>query len=147
MKKHVFEAFFKFTKWRNTFLKRFSSLRNEETSFSSVFKFTKWRSTFLKHFSSLQNEEIRFWSAFSSLQNEETRFWSVFQVHKMKKYVFQVSKTTPLPSLSLVLLPKSGKKSPLMGTKNSLNQDIFTKEKGVVFLRARFLCWRPSALI
>ena len=36
MKKHVFEAFSKFTKMKNTFLKRFSLLKNEKYVFNRV---------------------------------------------------------------------------------------------------------------
>ena len=74
MKKYVFEAFFKFTKWKNTFFERFqnynmettflncfSVLKNETARFSSlqkekkqafeaVLKFNKWKGTFLKRF-------------------------------------------------------------------------------------------------
>ena len=67
------KLFLKSTKWKNMFLKCFSSFQNEETRFEAFFKFTKWRNTFLKRF--------------SSLQNEETRFWSVFQVYIIFEWV------------------------------------------------------------
>ena len=70
-----FEEFFNFTKWKNTFLRRFSSLQNEKASFWSVFHLHKMK----KHV----------FEAFSSLQNEKARFRSDFHLYKMKKQVFK----------------------------------------------------------
>ena len=100
--KHVFEACFKFTKWKK-FLKDISSLQNKKHVFKR-FLFSCWKNqkhifevfsslqhekhTFLKRLSSLQNENTRFWSLFQYKKQKST-FWSVFQVYKMKTDVFE----------------------------------------------------------
>ena len=99
MKKHVFEAFLKFKKWKSTFLTRFqvfkmkkhvfkafSYLKNEKNSF---LKFKKWKNTFLKRFSSLQKEKLVF-EAFPYLQNEQhINIWSVFSSLQHGNYLFE----------------------------------------------------------
>ena len=89
MRKQVFEAFFIFTKWKNTFSKHFHLYKMKKHVFEAIFIFTKWKSKFLKRFSSSQNENT-FSNHCSSLQNEKyTVFWSVFNLYKMKKQVFE----------------------------------------------------------
>ena len=69
MKKHVFEAF-SYLQKRHVF-EAFSSLKNEKACFWSVFKFTKWKNTFLKRFESLQNENKRkHWNVFRKLKKQ-----------------------------------------------------------------------------
>ena len=51
-----FWSVFIFTKWKtHKLLKHFSSLQTKKHVFSSISKFTTWKNTFLKRFSSLQH--------------------------------------------------------------------------------------------
>ena len=98
MKKHVFEAFFKYME--ATFLNRFSILkdkksrfssafeftRNEKTSFPIVFKLTKWKNMFSKRFQTYRmKNKNAFLNCFSSLHYENHLFEAFFSFKKMKK--------------------------------------------------------------
>ena len=98
MKKHVFEAFFKYME--ATFLNRFSILkdkksrfssafeftRNEKTSFPIVFKLTKWKNMFSKRFQTYRmKNKNAFLNCFSSLHYENHLFEAFFSLKKNEK--------------------------------------------------------------
>ena len=74
-----------YIKWKNSFLKKFSSLQNEKACFEA-FCLQNLKNMFLKRFTSLQNEKPRFGSDFHVYKMRKTRFRSVFHLYKMKKH-------------------------------------------------------------
>ena len=116
IKKHVFQEFGIFTKWKNTFSKLFSclqnrkarfwrvflSVQNETTRFRNILYLYNMKKTFSKRVSSVQNEKYvleafsistkwknTFSKHFPCLQNDKTCFRSILQLYKMKKHVFE----------------------------------------------------------
>ena len=94
MKKYVFEAFFKFTKWKSIFFQAFSYLQNEKHIFRAFsrlkhgnhpfelfFSFKKWKNTFFKF---TKWKKSKFLKRFWSLISEKARFWSAFKFTKWK---------------------------------------------------------------
>ena len=65
--KHVFEVFLKLV------FTAFASLQNEIYIFETNFKFTKCKNTFLKRFLNLQDGKTRF-EVLKKIQSEKTRF-------------------------------------------------------------------------
>ena len=77
-----------YIKYKNSFLKRFSSLQNEKACFEA-FCLQNLKNMFLKRFTSLQNEKPRFWSDFMFIKWEKHVFEAFFIFTKWKNTILK----------------------------------------------------------
>ena len=83
----VLEAFYMFTKWKNTFSKHFPCLQNDKTCFRSILQLYKMKKHVFETFRDYKkkNTFLKPFSAFSiSWKTKTTSFWSAFHVYKVK---------------------------------------------------------------